>query len=396
MKKDLIKKFPKGENKMKKNILRAVALIMIVVMMTASFAGCSTSDVERPVAATIKTDLNDVTFVFTYGQLKNVLPSDQLAALFENTNKKTDDKTVSLSYYEIVSKYGDKDYFKDVISLISAEDMAKFTNNQQAVLDYFNGLINNIKSTGSARVSYSESFWIDHGGEVLFLDADGKELDGQGELRAAFRIFADTSLKDIGKYLMNKSQEESTEYGANLTDVIYPLGSSTASTLTLSDLYTETNEETNLVTQPIYSSVVPTLEFDLDEDGNNAEDETGEYIFVPTEYLRVINIAVNPTQESVTKAFSVREKEAITEEFKVTENYLKLNSFEIGFNPCKITAGINAENDRMTYVTYDKNMVITANVTFTGSLAKYGTVTVVFPCTSSLTYNFGWPTEEAE
>lgn len=379
---------------MKKNILRVVAVVMIVVMMTTSFAGCSTSNVERPVAATIKTDLKDVTFTFTYGQLKNVLPSDQLAALFENTNKKTDDKTISLSYYELTSKYGDKEYFKDIISLISAEDMSKFTGNQKDVLDYFNGLINDIKANGSARVSYSESFWIDHSGEILFLDDAGKKLDGQDELRAAFRIYADTSLKNIGNYLMNKSQDESTEYGADLTDVIYPLGSSTASTLTLTDLYRETNEETGVITQPIYSSVVPTLEFDLDENGDNAEDENGEYIFVPTEYLRVINITVNPTWEAVTKAFSVREKEAITEQFKVTENYLTLNSFEIGFNPCKIAAGINAENDRMTYVTYEKNMVITTNVTFKGSLAKYGTVTVVFPCTSSLTYNFGWPTEE--
>lgn len=381
---------------MKKNILRAVALMMIAVMMIASFAGCSTSQAERPVAATIKTDLKDVTFTFTYGQLKTVLPSDQLATLFENTNKKTDDKTISLSYYELVSKFGDEEYFKDIISLISAEDMAKFTANQQETLDYFNKLINDIKANGSARVSYNENFWVDHSGEILFLDADGKELDGQDELRAAFRIYADTALKNIGNYLMNKSQEEATEYGANLTDVIYPLGSLTASTLTLSDLYTETNEETKLVTQPIYSSVVPTLAFDLDEDGNNAEDESGEYIFVATEYLRVINIAVNPSEDSVTKAFSVREKEAIMKEFKVAENYLKLNSFEIGFNPCKITAGINAENDRMTYVTYEKNMIITANVTFTGSLAEYGTVTVVFPCTSSLTYNFGWPAEKAE
>ena len=69
---------------------------------------------------------------------------------------------------------------------------------------------------------------------------------------------------------------------------------------------------------------------------------------------------------------------------------MTLNSFEIAFKPCKITAGINAVNDEMTYVTYDKNMVITANVTFTGALAQYGNVIVEFPCTSQLTYNFGW------
>ena len=80
------------------------------------------------------------------------------------------------------------------------------------------------------------------------------------------------------------------------------------------------------------------------------------------------------------------------EKFQVAETYLKLYSFEIGYTPCKIMTGINAVTDEMTYVTYEKNMVITENITFTGSLAQYGTVVVEFPCTSSLTYNFGWPT----
>ena len=73
---------------------------------------------------------------------------------------------------------------------------------------------------------------------------------------------------------------------------------------------------------------------------------------------------------------------------------MKLNSFEIAFAPCRITAGINAVNDEMAYTTYEKNMIITANITFTGSLAEYGTVLVEFPCTSSLTYNFGWQVAE--
>ena len=80
--------------------------------------------------------------------------------------------------------------------------------------------------------------------------------------------------------------------------------------------------------------------------------------------------------------------------FVIPNKYNKLNSFEIGFTPCKIMTGINAVTDEMTYVTYEKNMVITASITFTGALAQHGTVVVEFPCTSSLTYNFGWPTAE--
>ncbi len=388
---------------MKKNVMRIISLVLVVVMMATAFAGCGTSEVVRPTAVEVKTDLQDVYFEFTYGELKEVLPADKLATLFENTNSKTDDKTVELSYYELVSKYGSEDYFEGILALISDEEWAQFTGNQQEVLDYFNKMINDIKTTGVARVSYYENFWINHGDGVVFKDTDGNVLDGQDELKAAFRLYADMALKNIGKYLMNISNEEkyqateddelvATDFNEDLTNIIYPLGEKTASTLTLSDLYTD--EETN--TYPIYTSVVPTLVHDLDEKGNNAEDEEGEYIFVPSELYRTICIMVKPEEASVKKAFTVREQDAILEQFDVAKNYMTVNSFEIAFTPCKIMAGINAVNDQMTYATYEKNMVITANVTFTGPLAEYGTVVVEFPCTSSLTYNFGWAVEEAE
>lgn len=391
---------------MKKNVMRIISLVLVVALMTTAFAGCG-SEVTRPTPVTVKTDLQDVYFEFTYGELKEVLPADKLAALFENTNSKTDDKTVKLSYYEIVSKYGSEDYFAGVLALASDEEWAQFTGNQQGVLDYFNGKINEIKSTGVARVSYYESFWINHGDGVVFKDVDGNELEGQSELKAALRIYADMALKDIGKYLMNISNEEkyqvkeddkdklvATDFNEDLTNIIYPLGEKSASTLTLNDLYTTTDAETGVVTYPIYTSVVPTLVHDLDEKGNNAEDEDGEYIFVPSELYRTICIMVKPEEASVTKAFSIREKEDILKHFDVAKDYMKVNSFDIAFTPCKIMAGFNAVNDQMTYATYEKNMVITANVTFTGALAEYGTVVVRFPCTSSLTYNFGWEVKE--
>ncbi len=375
---------------MKKNVIKIIAVVLAFTMLAVSFAGCSTSEVERPVAVESKTDLKDVAFKFTYGELKEILPGDKLATLYENFNKKTDDREVELSYYELVSKYGSEEYFNDILALISDEEWAQFTGNQQEVLDYFNGMINDIKTNGSARVSYNESFWINHGDGVIFKSEDGTELENQDKFRAAFRLYADTALKDIGSFLMNLSQEEATEFKADLTDVIYPLGEKTASTLTLADLYTD--EETK--TFPIYTSVVPTMVHDLAEDGSNLEDEDGEYIFVPSELYRTINIVVKPEEASVKKAFSIREKDGIMEQFKVAESYMILNSFEIAFTPCKITAGINAVNDEMAYTTYEKNMIITANITFTGALADYGTVVVEFPCTSSLTYNFGWQVEE--
>ena len=382
---------------MKKNFMRVLSIVMVLVMMVASFAGCgATKEVNRPEAVSVKTDLKDVYFTFTYGQLKEVLPGDKLATLFENTNKKLDSREVQLSYYELVSKFGGQDYFPALLDLISDEEMSAFVANQQAVLDYFNNSLNDIKQNKTALVEHTEYFWINHGDGVVFKDLEGNVLDGQDEFKAAFRLYADTALKNIDDYLFNS--EEALKKGADLTDVIYPWGEATASTLTLADLYTETNEDTGVVTQPVYSSVVPTFVYDLDDKGNNAKytegELEGEYIFVPSELYRTINIAVKPEVESVKKAFSIREKEAIIKEFEKAANYMVLNSFEIAFTPCKISAGFNAVNDQMTYATFDKNMVITANITFKGALEKYGTVIVEFPCTSQLTYNFGWEVAE--
>lgn len=378
---------------MKKNFMRVLSIAMVLVIMVASFAGCGEgTEVNRPEAVSVKTDLKDVYFTFTYGELKEVLPGDKLATLFENTNKKLDSREVQLSYYELISKFGGQEYFPALLDLISDEEMAAFTANQQEVLDYFNNMLNDIKQNKTALVEHKEYFWINHGDGVVFKDLEGNELEGQDKFKAAFRLYADTALKDIDSYLFNS--DGAIKKGEDLTDVIYPWGENTASTLTLADLYTETDAKTGVVTQPVYTSVVPTLVYDLDDKGNNAKytegELEGEYIFVPSELYRTINIAVKPELASVEKAFTIREKEGILKELEKASNYMVVNSFEIAFTPCKIAAGFNAVNDQMVYATFDKNMVITANVTFKGALAEYGTLIVEFPCTSQLTYNFGW------
>lgn len=379
---------------MKKVIFKSISLALVLIMMVSVFTACGGNKaVERPTEAKIKTDIGDVIFTFTYGDLRKAgVSGEKLASLFENTNKKTDDKTVSLSYYELVSTFGEADYFDNILALIPKEDFAKFSENAERIIAYFNGLINTIKSDecNDVRISYREEFWINHGDEVVFKNTDGSELPNQKELRAAFRLYADNSLKGIGSVLLKRDQDKATEYGADLTNEMYVFGSKTASTLTASDLYTDSEKKI----YPAYSSLVPTLAFDLDEKGNNAKGEDGEYIFVPTEWYRTVNICVKPEEESVRRAFSVRTPDEILKYFDAAKAYMTVNSYEVAFEPCYITAGINAVNDEMTYCVYQKNMTVTMNVTFTGALEKYGTMLVTFPCTDQMTYDIGWKTAE--
>lgn len=379
---------------MKKVFIKSISLVTALILMMSLFSACGgKKEVNRPTEAKIKTDIGDVRFTFAYGELRNAgVSGDKLASLFENTKKKTDDKTVTLSYFELVSTFGGEEYFDNILALIPQEEFTKFSENAEKVLGYFNGLINYIKSDEckDVRISYREEFWINHGDDVVFKDADGKELSNQKELRAAFRLYADNSLKGIGSVLKNKEQKDATEHGSDLTNEMYVFGSKSASTLTVSDLYTD---KANKI-YPAYTSVVPTLAFDLDEKGNNAEGEDGEYIFVPTEWYRTINICVKPEEESVKKAFSIRTADEILKYFDVAKPYMTVNSYDVVFEPCYITAGINAVNDEMTYCTYQKNMTVTMNVTFTGALEKYGTMLITFPCTNQMTFDIGWKTAE--
>lgn len=372
---------------MKKTIFKTVALLLVVVMIATAFTACGGESVAKPTAATVKQDIGDVTFTFTYAQLRDTgMSKDQLASLFETTNRITDDKTISISYYELVSKFGEEDYFENILALIPADQMAKLIGNEEAILNYFNTLINDIKANGSARVSSEEEFWINHDERVVFKDVNGNELPNQDELRAAFRIYADNSLKGISQIFNNVSQEDATEIGADLTDAMYLYGSKTASTLTVDDLYLDAETRT----YPAITSLIPTLENDLDEKGKNAEDKDGEYIFVPTEWNRTINLSIKPQEESVKKVFSIRAQDEILKYFDVAKAYMTVNSFSLEFEPCFITAGINAATDEMTYCTYQKNMLVTMNITFTGTLAQYGTVLITFPCTNQITFKFGW------
>lgn len=352
---------------------RLVSVILLVVMMASMFAGCG-EETAGPVEAKLRTDLNDAVFTMSYGDLRKVLPSDQLASLFETTKKKTDDKTVKISYYELVSKYSERDYFDALIALLSESDKNMISGNREQVLDYFNALINDIAASDSAAVKYHENFEIKFGDGVVFKDKNGNALPEQDILRSAFRVYADAALKNIDSFLKNSEEAESSRE-------IIPVRDGKASLLTVNDLCGE---------YPAYSSVIPTYAYALDENGENAVDETGEQVLVPTELLRKIVITVKPTEESVKKAFFVRSKDGVMEELKKAGAYMTVNSYEVGFEPCIITASVNGVDDRMTSVEYEKNMIITADVTFTGALEKYGSVTVEFPCTSTLTYEFGW------
>ena len=100
---------------------KLICVIAALALLTVSLTSCDFSlesffnqdNGPEPVAVSLKTDLKDAKFTFTYGQLKEVLPTDLLATLFENYDEKTDDVTIELNYNDLKSRYsGDEELFQ--------------------------------------------------------------------------------------------------------------------------------------------------------------------------------------------------------------------------------------------------------------------------------------------
>ena len=110
---------------------KLICVIAALALLTVSLTSCDFSlesffnqdNGPEPVAVSLKTDLKDAKFTFTYGQLKEVLPTDLLATLFENYDEKTDDVTIELNYNDLKSRYsGDEELFQKVLGLLTESD----------------------------------------------------------------------------------------------------------------------------------------------------------------------------------------------------------------------------------------------------------------------------------
>lgn len=352
---------------MQKKSLTLLCVLLTFVMLTLALTACSigtTEEQPEPAPVTLKTDLHDAAFTFTYGQLKTVLPTELLSALFENYAEKDDTTTITLNYNELKNRYEnneDEELFSKVLGLLPAEERAKLSENSTEALEYYNRSVNAIKAQKPATV-YSESFWVDDS-SIRFTDTEGKSSDENTPLAKGARLYKDMIMGGISAALPN---EKSVEAGTDLNDILYLLGSDTVSLLTLADI------------DAIYTSVSETTE-------NNSKDEA-----VVTELTRTVEIHLKNNEKSIEKAISFRDHKDILGKLNRTENSFTVSEYTLVPQDCVIIATFNAATDELLSLSYDKQMVITAAVTGEGSLAVYGAQTLDFRCGGNTFYKFGW------
>lgn len=320
----------------------------------------------EPVAVSLKTDLKDAKFTFTYGQLKEVLPTDLLATLFENYDEKTDDVTIELNYNDLKSRYsGDEELFQKVLALLTESDREALAANQAEVLAYYNQIANQIKQQKPATVC-SENFWVDDG--TIQFTKDGVVSESDSTIAKAAKLFKDFAMQGVEKALPNTENNKTNE-GDDLTNILYLKGTDKVSELTMDDI------------DVLYSSVTPTTEL-------NSKEEP-----VVTALTRTVEIHLKADKASVEKAITFRDKTDILSKINQPQNSFTVDNYDFTCEGCVITATFNAVTDELLSLSYDKNMQVTASVTGEGSLESLGNQTLQFNCGSNMFYQFGWESE---
>lgn len=368
---------------MNKKIIKALSLCLSAVFIALCFTSCSlTEKKQAPEAVTVKTDLHDAVFTFTYGELSDVLSPDQVAALFEDYDSFNKDTTIDLSYNDIKSRFDsdDKDNhdFENVMALLSDEETAQLTANSEEVLKYFVENINKVKAEKPI-TEYAESFWTD---KDFKFSQDGAESDSR--IKQAAKYFEYFVTNGVNGKLSEGNNEKGyklTKKGDSLDDIVYLYGSDKACLLTMDDV----------------ESVISSLSYEKEPYEEEYTDENGRTkkrtVDVVTGITRIISITLKDDRASVIKAFSERDKSVVLDEMKKAEGYFEVDDYSVEYNGCTITVTFNAATDNILTAVYDKNMTVSTEITGAGSLEYLGKQQLEFGCTDRVDYKFGWAEE---
>lgn len=357
---------------MQSKVMKTVCVLLAVLFAMAALTACDVSigkqdETPEPVAVTLKTDLHDAMFTFTYGELKSVLPADLLANLFEDFEEKNDDTAIQLNYNDIKARYSgnqkDPELFNKVLALLDDSERAALQANRAEVLDYYTRVANAVK-TQKPQTEYKEDFWVSDS-TIKFVDANGTEADENSAIAKSARLYKDfimDGLKDALPHGTTKAAED-------LNDIVYLKGSDLVSAITLADI------------DAIYSSVTATTE------KNSAEQD------VVTELTRTVEIHLKNDEAAIRRAYTLRDPADVLSKLNRPENSFTVTEANATPFDCVITATFNAATDELISLSYDKNMKVTARLTGEGSLAPLGTQTVNFDCGGNMYYHFGWESE---
>lgn len=251
----------------------------------------------------------------------------------------------------------------EVFTTVEAEYTESLTpvgNTSAEVLDYFNTLVNGLKTERPA-MSYryeknvpDDSIKITKAGEE-----DAEEIDATlASLNDAAKGVKDMLLEDIAK------TSGEIAFGADNSEYLFKKGEPWTSALTVTDID--------------YATIK----------------EVGDFYYIT---IAFDDIESNGDTASLAKAFDLRDKDEIlaSEELAKVNSYLKFtgNGYDVSYSGCKITATVNRLTDEITNLNYYKAAVVTAHMTGVGTLEDHGDISVIFTLEDKSDFNMTWTTE---
>ena len=241
---------------------------------------------------------------------------------------------------------------------VYTESATPVANTSEAVLNYFNDIVNDLKDSKPAMYYRYEKAVPDDSIKVTKAGAEeAEEVDESlAPINKAAKGVKDLILSDIGE------SSGDIEMGSDNSSYLFVTGESWTSKLTISDIDYATIKE-------VGDNYFITIVFD--------------------------DIEKNGDTSALQKAFDLRDKDEVlaSEEFAKTAEYLKFNDYDVAYSGCTITATVNRLTDEITNLNYYKAANVTAHMTGAGTFADYGDVSVIFTLEDKAYFEINWESE---
>ena len=241
---------------------------------------------------------------------------------------------------------------------VYTESATPVENTSEEILNYFNGIVNDLKVSKPAMYYRYEKNVPDDSIKVTKAgQEDAEEIDESlSAINDGAKGVKDMILTDIGE----KSGD--IAMGADNSEYLLVKGESWTSKLTVSDID--------------YAS--------MKEIGDNY-------------YIEIVfnDIETNGDDSALRKAFDLRDKDEIlaSDEFAKTAAYLKFNDYDVAYSGCKITATVNRLTNEIVNLNYYKAANVTAYMTGAGTFADYGDVSVIFTLEDKAYFEINWESD---
>lgn len=91
---------------------------------------------------------------------------------------------------------------------------------------------------------------------------------------------------------------------------------------------------------------------------------------------------------------SNKDKETVLKNFEAVKDYIVVSDYEIEYKNCLVTTDMDLEGETVPFISFQKNMTVTAKAEGVGALSSYGEIVVVFDLTMTTRYEFTYPAED--